>query len=287
MKRNESADAIAAVDEQLEAVGLAHGRRSTRVASWRDGERLGKGSGALRTSIEATNRPEQGAIGLEVVRADWAAAPWLRHGFSTRCGGFSTVYGGAGATGGTLSGTLNLGWTKEDDPALVARNRHKFVRAIVGEMDVRLVTVRQFHSPMIRVVRAGNAEFDIADGGAVLRGDGLMTDVPGVLLGIQTADCVPVLVADLKQRAVAAFHAGWRGTLGRIVERGIGTMRLEYGSRPEDLGGGGWASRSGRVVMLLAKRSSTSLRRSSPMPQSYSRSDTTRIRCGKSIRCCS
>jgi polyphenol oxidase len=62
-----------------------------------------------------------------------------------------------------------------------------------------------------------------------------MTDEPGVLLGIQTADCIPVLVADRKQRAVAAFHAGWRGTLARIVENGVGRMRLEFGSRPEDL----------------------------------------------------
>lgn len=62
-----------------------------------------------------------------------------------------------------------------------------------------------------------------------------MTDHPGLLLGIQTADCIPVLVADRKRRAVAAFHAGWRGTVQRIVETGIGRMRLEFGSQPEDL----------------------------------------------------
>jgi YfiH family protein len=62
-----------------------------------------------------------------------------------------------------------------------------------------------------------------------------MTDRPGVLLGIQTADCIPVLVADRKNRAVAAFHAGWRGTLARIVENGVGRMRLEFGSGPENL----------------------------------------------------
>jgi hypothetical protein len=62
-----------------------------------------------------------------------------------------------------------------------------------------------------------------------------MTDDPEVMLGIQTADCVPVLVRDRRTQAVAAFHAGWRGTLKRIVEGGIGKMRLEFGSRPEDL----------------------------------------------------
>ncbi len=50
----------------------------------------------------------------------------------------------------------------------------------------------------------------------------MMTNLPGVMLGIQTADCVPVLVVDVKKRAVAAFHAGWRGTVARIAEQGIG-----------------------------------------------------------------
>jgi YfiH family protein len=62
-----------------------------------------------------------------------------------------------------------------------------------------------------------------------------MTDEPGLLLGVQTADCIPVLVADRKRRTVAAFHAGWRGTVKRIVETGVGRMRLEFGSRPADL----------------------------------------------------
>jgi hypothetical protein len=74
-----------------------------------------------------------------------------------------------------------------------------------------------------------------AEGKAVLEGDGLMTDVPGVLLGVGTADCVPVLVVDVEKRVVAAFHAGWRGTVARIVERGVALMGAEYGSRVEDM----------------------------------------------------
>jgi hypothetical protein len=62
-----------------------------------------------------------------------------------------------------------------------------------------------------------------------------MTHVPGVLLAIQTADCIPVLVADPKRRAAAGFHAGWRGTVKRIVESGVGSMRLAFGSDPQDL----------------------------------------------------
>ena len=62
-----------------------------------------------------------------------------------------------------------------------------------------------------------------------------MTNQPGVLLAVGTADCVPVLVIDVAKRVVAAFHAGWRGTAAQIVERGIATMQQEYGSRTEDL----------------------------------------------------
>jgi YfiH family protein len=73
------------------------------------------------------------------------------------------------------------------------------------------------------------------EGKAVLEGDGLITDVPGVMLGVGTADCVPVLVVDVAKRVVAAFHAGWRGTVARIVERGVAMMQEEYGSQATDL----------------------------------------------------
>jgi YfiH family protein len=56
-----------------------------------------------------------------------------------------------------------------------------------------------------------------------------------MMLGVQTADCVPVLIADTRARAVGAFHAGWRGTVARIVEQGVATMGREFGSKPEDL----------------------------------------------------
>jgi len=94
-----------------------------------------------------------------------------------------------------------------------------------------MVTLKQIHSSLTR--RVGGKE--ATAGKAVLSGDGMLADEPGTLLGIQTADCIPVLIADRKKRAVGAFHAGWRGTLKRIVEHGIGRMRLEFGSRPKDL----------------------------------------------------
>jgi polyphenol oxidase len=173
------------------------------------------------------------AKGPEVVRVpNWASRSkpglsWLIHGFSTRLGGRTTVYRPGGSD-------LNLGFTDSDDRDVVSANRGLFLDAAAeGKEILGLVTLRQIHSSLIRRVSVS----DVGQAGmpAVLKGDGLMTDEPGVLLGIQTADCVPVLVADRKNRAVAAFHAGWRGTLARIVENGVGRMRLEFGSKPEHL----------------------------------------------------
>ena len=158
----------------------------------------------------------------------WEALPWLWHGFSTRRGGVSRAYCPDGAPG-----ELNLGFTPDDARENVLRNRELLAEAVTGNRTTPLAAVRQIHS---NILVAGHPAARSADPGKPLgKGDGLMTDQPGVLLGIQTADCIPVLVADRRLRAVAAFHAGWRGTVKRIVENGIGRMRMEFGSRLEDL----------------------------------------------------
>jgi YfiH family protein len=130
-------------------------------------------------------------------------------------------------------GELNLGFTTADDRGNVLENRALFAEAITGTPRTLLALVRQIHSNV--TVLSGTPMGDAQLTALPCKGDGQMTVQPGVLLGIQTADCVPVLVADTQIRAVAAFHAGWRGTVKRIVESGIGRMRLEFGSRPEDL----------------------------------------------------
>ena len=66
-------------------------------------------------------------------------------------------------------------------------------------------------------------------------GDGIITSTPGLLLAVKTADCTPVLVVDIERKVVGAFHAGWRGTAARVVEKGIGEMRRHFGSEPDDL----------------------------------------------------
>ena len=145
--------------------------------------------------------------------------PWLVHGFSTRLGGFSRAYGG---------GALNLGFTKDDSKAAVERNRAAFLRQVgASHKLLPLVTLRQFHSDIIRFVEAPPA--------SQLAGDGLITATPGLLLGIQAADCLPIILADPRHQAVGVFHAGWRGTVKRIVEKGVGEMRRHFGSRPRDL----------------------------------------------------
>ena len=151
--------------------------------------------------------------------------PWLWHGFSTRKGGLSRAY-----CGEDEPGELNLGFTAADDHGNVAKNRRLLVEAVTGDPATPLITLRQIHSSVLVLGGAEGAGRETP-----WKGDGLMTDEPGLLLGIQTADCIPVLVADRKRRVVAAFHAGWRGTVKRIVEAGVGRMRLEFGSRPEDL----------------------------------------------------
>ena len=243
MDQQQDTEATGEVDDLLRSVGLGHGRRKTLAGSWQNGERRARTPPA---SQEARTGPGT-ARRVHLLRAPgWQRVAWLRHGFSTRAGGVSYLYDSEAGVG-----TLNLGWTEQDEAANVAENRRRFLAEIVGGTAQAatascsqspapcLVTLRQFHSGMVRMVEAGDhaqeGRLQTAGGRAVLRGDGAMTNLPGVFLGIQTADCVPVLVADVRRRAVAAFHAGWRGTLARIVERGIGAMRLRYGSRPEDL----------------------------------------------------
>jgi len=224
----ESAEAIGAVDAVLASVGMKHGRRATRAGTWKNGERVKSKKKKVEPAAKAVgSRAKKGSGDVRVVRVPgWEKFPWLAAGFSTRLAGVSSAYG---------DGEQNLGWTGQDAEENVAENRRGFVEAVAGKTRVELVTVRQIHSGLIRVVEKDHGPLVTANGRAILRGDATMTDVPGLLLGVQTADCVPVLVVDTKKKVVAAFHAGWRGTLKRIVERGVGTMRLRYGSKPKDL----------------------------------------------------
>ena len=92
----------------------------------------------------------------------------------------------------------------------------------------RIATLHQIHSDLVHEALHG-------DGDRFANGDALVTLDEGTLVGIRTADCVPILIADARTHAVAAVHAGWRGTAARIVENTVNVMRRRYLSRPEDL----------------------------------------------------
>jgi YfiH family protein len=187
-------------------------------------------------SVRPKTRKQSGIQILHAAKLNTLS--WLLHGFSTRVGGFSRAYG---------KGDLNLGFTKDDSRTAVERNRAAFLQPLLSSSAQRdplragsrgrlspdrsnhwpLVTVRQIHSDVIHSVNSVPE--------ALFAGDGLITATPGLLLAIQTADCLPVILVDAKRRAVGVFHAGWRGTVQRIVEKGVGEMIRHFGAHPRDI----------------------------------------------------
>jgi hypothetical protein len=224
VRKRDAPEAIGAVDDLLADVGLKHGRRLIR----RDTPRYVRQEPNDLVETPATELAVHRDGAVEVLAVPRWQKALVPHAFSTRRGGLSTVYRRDEST----AGEMNLGLTESDDPANVIENR-RLLLAAAGAEGRTLVTLKQIHSNLTR--RVTRADADRSEMKGVARADGLMTDDPEVVLGIQTADCVPVLVRDRRTHAVAAFHAGWRGTLKRIVEGGIGKMRLEFGSRPEQL----------------------------------------------------
>jgi YfiH family protein len=185
------------------------------------------------------NRPAQWKLrrsgGLQILESpSLARIPWLTHGFSTRPGGASELaanHDGSGAKKQRAAKkVLNLGFTEWDSRDRVLQNRAKFFAA-VGASKMRVVALRQIHSDIVHVVGASKTP----QGEQALQGDALITREPGVLLTIQTADCIPILLADTKRKAIAAIHSGWRGTSQRIAEKTLGRMQMEFGTRPQDV----------------------------------------------------
>jgi hypothetical protein len=149
---------------------------------------------------------------LEALRA--RALQGVPHGFLGRRGGVST---------GVVAG-LNTGTGSADDPALVAENRRRAVEAVLP--GARLVTVYQVHSPDAVTV------IEPYDEALRPHADALVTDRPGLALGILTADCAPVLLADREAGVVGAAHAGWKGAIGGITDSTIAAMET-LGARRE------------------------------------------------------
>jgi len=138
--------------------------------------------------------------------------------FSTRLGGVSPF----------PENDLNLAGYDEDALENIEENRRRFLNALGDEWPI--ATSWQVHGDVIRKIenkdQAGNSDE---------RADAAVSNLTGVLAGVKTADCVPVLIGDPTRGAFAAVHAGWRGTVQSIVKKAIAKLREEYGSQPQDL----------------------------------------------------
>ena len=142
-----------------------------------------------------------------------AALGGIRHGFLGRSGGAST---------GICSG-LNVGWGSQDDREAISVNRRRAVDAVAP--GTALVTLHQVHSPDALHVTAPWPD------DARPKADALVADRPGLVLGILTADCAPVLLADREAGVIAAAHAGWKGALGGVVEATVAEMERRGAAR--------------------------------------------------------
>ena len=187
----------------------------------------GKATKARATKSRAWPVRREG--GLEIVQApQLARLDWLVHGFSTVTGGTSKLERHRDGGEKSIEHVLNLGYTDWDKRDAVMANRKKFYAAL-GAPKMRVAALKQIHSDVIHAV-GGDA---LPMGAEAHQGDALITNVRGILLTVQTADCIPILLADTKNKAVAAIHSGWRGTAQRISEKTLGRMRMEYGTQPE------------------------------------------------------
>jgi hypothetical protein len=146
------------------------------------------------------------------------------NGFSTRLGGVSAMPANA----------LSLAGFNEDAAENILENRRRFLKLFPGEWE--LAGCWQVHGAEVRVVQtieeAKPAENQLGD---TVYCDVIVSGAKGVLAGVKTADCVPILIGDPVTGAFAAVHAGWRGTLATAVIAGVERLTREYDARPEDL----------------------------------------------------
>ncbi|MDX1974790.1 MAG: peptidoglycan editing factor PgeF [Rickettsiales bacterium] len=142
------------------------------------------------------------------IRCDYLQKlPGIQHGFFTREGGKSSG----------LYASLNCGYGSGDDIDSVTANRD-IVAAEFGSNASQLCTAYQIHSAEVAVL---DKPWDWKDAPQV---DALVTATPGILLGILTADCLPILFADPKNRVIGAAHAGWKGAISGVIEATVKHM---------------------------------------------------------------
>jgi YfiH family protein len=167
---------------------------------------------------------------LDGVRA-LVCAPLENEGFTN---GFSTRVGG---TSPMPEGALNLAGFNEDTAENILENRRRFLKLFGGDgTQWTLAGCWQVHGADVRQIEslADAKPAEDAHGDTVYC-DALVSNIPGVMVGVKTADCVPILIGDPKTGAFAAVHAGWRGTFAGIVFHAIERLMKEYNSEAKDL----------------------------------------------------
>ena len=148
----------------------------------------------------------------------------IRHAFSTRIGGVSKEH---------LS-SMNLSFSRGDDPANVRENYRRFCEAAGFEVE-NIVTSDQTHTTKVRYVTKADCGSGVTRDRDFHDIDGMITDEPGVVLATFYADCVPLYFVDPVHRAIGLSHSGWRGTVHKIGKITVQAMADQYGSRPEDI----------------------------------------------------
>ena len=171
---------------------------------------------------QMTGHEKDGVVNVSFPLLD--AEKGFVHGFSTRIGGVSE---------GDLS-SMNLSFTRGDDPERVKEN-YRRIAAAIGFDEKRLVLTHQTHTNHVRVVTEADAGKGYTKERDYTDVDGLVTNVPNLVLATFYADCVPLFFIDPVHRAIGLSHSGWRGTVSDIAGVTVETMERAYGTRPEDL----------------------------------------------------
>lgn len=148
----------------------------------------------------------------------------VRHAFSTRMGGVSQ---------GPYA-TMNFSFTRGDDPDAVRENYRRMADALGVEME-KMILTWQTHTTNVRVVTPEDMGKGVVKDRDYRDVDGLVTNIPGVTLVTFFADCVPLYFLDQKNRAIGLSHSGWRGTVKRMGQKTLETMRQAFGTKPEDV----------------------------------------------------
>ncbi len=149
--------------------------------------------------------------------------------FSTRLGGVSDIQAEPPASaGGFLGGDLNLAGFDEDSADNIYENRRRFLNVFDGEF--QFATAWQVHGDGVKLVRSDEDILNSEE-----RFDALVSNREGTLVGVKTADCVPILIGNSATRSFAAVHSGWKGTAAKIAANAVEKMVSEFGADPQNM----------------------------------------------------